>query len=151
MQNLQNLARHHVGSPSVVTQKSQGEQENLGTLIALRGPEGKRDEICVSIEWVIFFISKPDVKILLVFGYLQTENINTAIKIFHLSQMRPCTNFLLCAGLSATAIQSTGRHPKSTLALFDVKRHYLCGRGGGGHRGGGLKRRSRMSPGRGKN
>lgn len=36
--------------------------KSRGTLIALRGPEGKRDEICVSIEWVIFFISKPDVK-----------------------------------------------------------------------------------------
>lgn len=33
-----------------------------GTLIVSRGPEGKRDEICVSIEWVIFSISKPDVK-----------------------------------------------------------------------------------------
>lgn len=118
--------------------------KSRGTLIALRGPEGTRDEICVSIEWVIFFISKPDVKSLLVFGYLQTENINTAIKIFHLSQMRPCTNFLLCAKLSATSIQSTGRHPKSTLALFEVKRHYLCGRGwGSGRRG--SKRRSRLS------
>lgn len=30
--------------------------------ITLRGLKGKKNEICISIEWVIFFISKPDVK-----------------------------------------------------------------------------------------
>lgn len=87
-------------------------------------------------------------KISLVSSYLQTENINTTIKIFHLSQMRPCRNFLLCVELSAAFIRSTGRHPKSTLALFEVKWHHLCERQKWGsrkdHRGrSGMTRRRR--------
>lgn len=38
---------------------SRGAGKSGGTLT---GPEGSRDEICVSTERVIFFISKPDVK-----------------------------------------------------------------------------------------
>lgn len=71
-------------------------------------------------------------KSLLVFSYLQAENINTAIKIFHLSQMRPCTDFLLCAKLSAASIWSTGRHPNLAHALFEVKLNCPCGRQGRG-------------------
>ena len=67
-------------------------------------------------------------KILLLWSFLQTEDINAAIKIFRLSQTRPCMSFLLRAKLSAASMGSTGRHPKPTLALFEVKRHYLCGR-----------------------
>ena len=124
-----------------------GKSRNTNSVERARGQKGWN--LC--FHWVgDIFHFKAWCKILLVFGYLQTENINTAIKIFHLSQMRPCTNFLLCAGLSATSIHSLGRHPKSTLAFFEVKRHYLCGRQGGGQGGGVLKEGQGWAQGEGK-
>lgn len=47
--------------------------------------------------------------------------MHTAVKIFHLSQVRPCANFLLCAELSAPSLQSAGTHPEPTLAGFEVR------------------------------